>query len=611
MATKTETLGPWNGGLNLTSNRDLSVFLNNNELGEATNVIYTNEGFVEPRPGCKIFYDLNTTDNIYEHVTFSDGEFNIIGRVTNSTGVWALVTVTWGNNQNSLYKVKTRQLIYENINVSEIYKLFDYSGHKITHAIVHSGFTSDVTITTPPNLTYTYEKDHGVLLFTDTDTIGYIYPHELPVDSAVRFNTTYKVPASHMGMIVKDRLFLFDKIKNKMWWGPPQYVLDFRTDATIVAAAPFGKDTAGEENIEPTHTRDTIRNVAFFNNNFYIFKPFKTYMFTYQDNPTTDGYMRKISNETGAFDCCVFGDTIVIINNKGVFRVEGTQFVDLQEKMNFRFEIPLDNSNVKPDDLFITSWNQNILFGLRDGVTNPDQVKYHYYSINARSGAWSKWDFSYLPNIARPGSESVFVQDINTTFGALLFTTFDKKKIVYMHWKPENTLWEYHLDTDTSSVNTKHLTYYFPNVSIKTSASFGGSTYNYKKLYRYFIRFYLSEVTASRDEEPVWTLSINYNDYRFDDLKNPIFNLYPANITPYPSPFDATVNIHTAVYKRTYQIALPQQRVKEFVFELKRRYTSISTEGLANIINPDADRPIKYGYYFALSGLWVHYDDKA
>jgi hypothetical protein len=607
---QTETLGPWTGGLNLTSNRDLSVFLNNSELGEATNVVFTNEGFVEPRPGCKMFYDLDSTNSLYEHITAGDGELNIIGRVTNSTGVWALITATWGSNQSSLFKVKTRTLGVEGLNISDVQKLFDYSGHKITHAIVHSGFTTTINTGTVPN-NYYYEKDNGVLLFTDTATVGYIYPHELPVNAATYMQPTLLVPASHMGMVVKDRLFLFDKVKNKMYWGPPQYILDFRTDANTVTYGPFGEDTAGEENIEPTYTKDTIRNIAFYNNNFYIFKPFKTYMFTYQLNPTTDGYMRKISNETGAFDCCVLKDQIVVINNKGIFKMEGTEFIDLQAKMNFRFEIPLDHSNVTPDDVFITAWNQNILFGLRDKITTPGTTKYHHYNINAQTGAWSKWDYSYLPDIATPGSESVFVQDVNTTFGALLFMTFDKKKLVYMYWKPDPALWEYHLDSDTTSVNVKPTTYYFPNVVIKTAASFGGSMINYKKLYRYFIRFYLSEVPSNPIEDPVWTLSINYNDYRFDDTMNPIFGLYPTSTEPYPSPL--AYGTPTTVYKRVYQIILPQQRAREFVFELKRRATTFSLSGVGglSINNPDTDRPIKAGYFFALSGLWVHYEDKA
>jgi hypothetical protein len=64
---------------------------------------------------------------------------------------------------------------------------------------------------------------------------------------------------------------------------------------------------------------------------------------------------------------------------------------------------------------------------------------------------------------------------------------------------------------------------------------------------------------------------------------------------------------NTNVYRRAYQLPIPQQRAVEFVFELHRRWTSITAE----LINPDTDRPIKAGYYFLLSGVWFDYNDKA
>jgi hypothetical protein len=621
-----ESLGPWSGGLNLSSNRDLSIYLKNNELGEATNVIFTNEGFVEPRPGCKVVQDMKLAriDSIYGHITEGDGEFSILGRVVNDDGVWLLVQVTYGTNQGVLYKV--RSAAHDSLhNYSFFYsqKLFEFSGHKLTHAIVHSGFVGEINVTPPPDSTsppYNYKADTGVIIFTDTDATTYLLPFELPsyTSPAVppMVDVKFKVPASHIGMVVKDRLFLFDKVKSKMWWGAPLYLLDFRTDADVVAVAPFGKDTAGEENIEPTHPRDLIRNVAFYNNNFYIFKAFKTYMFTYQDNPTTDGYMRKISNETGAFDCCVFRDNIIVINNRGVFRIDGTEFVDLQQKMNFGFEIPLDQSNVNEGDIFITSWNQNILFGLRDRTVSPN--KYSYYNLNSLTGAWSKWEYNYAPNIAAPGSEGTFTQQIDALESEVVFVSFNRKYLSHMHWKPLGSTrgWEYHLDSDTSiTYGDNYDKLYFPNIAVKTSSSFGQSTHNYKKLNKYFIRFYLSEPPADETEDPVWTLSINYDDYKFDSTKNPIFGLYPVNDQPYPDPLVTppvfVPPIHTAVYKRTYQIVLPQQRAREFVFELKRRFTVMPVVVDTKLINDDEDRKIKSGYYFALSGLWVHYQDKA
>jgi hypothetical protein len=148
----------------------------------------------------------------------------------------------------------------------------------------------------------------------------------------------------------------------------------------------------------------------------------------------------------------------------------------------------------------------------------------------------------------------------------------------------------------------------------------------YKKIHRTFIRFYLSDqpltVEALKDGG-VWTTSINYNDYRFSvDQQNEgnyMFYLYPTEvgksignveiIKPRMQSIEPLMNQsqNTNVYRRAYQLPIPQQRAVEFVFELKRRWTEVTTD----LINADTDRLIKAGYYFLLSGIWVDYSDRA
>jgi hypothetical protein len=432
------------------------------------------------------------------------------------------------------------------------------------------------------------------------------------------------VPASHVGMIIKDRLFLFDKYANKMYWGPPLQILDFRqfnelkvmspgpppVYEPIAVTAPFGKDTAGEEIIEPTTPEDTIRSVEFNNNNFYIFKRNATYMFTYQLSPLTDGYMRKISSEMGAYDSTNFRENIIVINNKGVFQINGTEFIDLQQKMNFRFEFPLDNTNIAPNDIFITNFNELVLFGFRDMVSNPEEPKKHYYVMNTSSGAWSKWDYDYTNAIASPGSDFVLAQHHSDADIKMVFVDFWQQHLVFMFWKPHDTLHDYHLDSNYLST-TAYDNFYFPSVAVKTAASFGDDMLKFKKLHKYYIRFYLSELPVPYPEHPIWTLSINYNDYRFNAMQNPKFSLYPTapENTGGQSKFSASMGVESVIYHRTYQVALPQQRTKEFVFELKRRYSVIPFD--LGLFNADADRPIKAGYYFLLSGFWFNYENKA
>jgi len=606
----TKTLGPWQGGLNLAANRGLSVFLPDGDLGDAENVIFTPEGFIQPRPGFKTLLS-NGVEDLYGHNIGEGGspETKIIGSVDTGNGIYALIEV-YALGRSYLYKVRDEDILSTDHNIELIYTL-NTAGSRFTHAIVHSGFVTDQTITPPvtdpPSPNYVYKKDSGVLLFTDTPNQVFIAPISL-TGAITMYDASYLVPASDYGMVVKDRLFLFDYKKNIMWWSPATYILDFRTDITTVAIAPFGIDTAGQEIIEPTTSYDIIRSVEFYNNNFYIFKRDSTFMFTYQLSPLTDGYMRKISDEMGAYDSTLYQENIIVVNTRGVFRVEGTNFIDLQAKMNFRFEIPIDHPKISQRDIFITNLNNNIIFGFRDSVTNPLVPKDYHYCMNVDTGAWSKWNFSYESGIVAgnaPGSAFVLCQKSNTTMQKAIFSNFTKDRFIFAHWKPNSSLYDYHLDGDTVSKKVRQ-DLYFPNVVIKTTANVGGSMLQYKKLYRYFLRFYLSEVPSSLEEDPIWTLSINYNDYKFDSTMNPIFGLYPTT-QPFPDPLISQVT--TAVYTRTYQVRLPQQRAKEFVFELKRRASQIASDVVIN--NPDADRPIKTGYYFMLTGLWFDYQDKA
>lgn len=604
---ETKILGPWAGGLNLTANRGLSVFLNDNELGEALNVMITDEGFIAPRPGLKVLRDSRAT-GLYERVK-TGGLLSIVGNI-NSKGnaIDAIIQVKHDvTNATYLYRVQGEG--------SLITPLMTINGNAVaTSVLAHSGFVSAITGT------YAYPADTGILIFTNDPTQAcYLLPLDLDqigTQPPVLINSQYKIPPSTSSMIVKDRLFLFDHAKSIMWWSPPGYILDFRTDAATVAAAPFGKDTSGQEILEASDPTDIITGVEYHNNSFYIFKPEKTFVFTYQLSPLTDGYLRKMNEQMGAWDSCQFKDNIIVINQSGVYRVDNTEFVDLQSKMNFKVEFPISTYNAT---VFITPYGNNVIFGWDNTqfVTLANSKRL-YYCMNAVTGAWSEWSYDYhgvSPNtvldipVIRGGygvGKPVVCNDTLSNSPKLLFVNRSRNKIMYMPTTPDPAVLNYHLDSNIKSDST-YDKLYFPNVSIKTTANVGASPINFKKLYKYFIRFYLSEMPALVADGPVWTISVNYDSYTFDSTKNPIFNLYPAvNPPPYPDPRIATTTVN---YFRSYQLKITQQRVREFVFELKRKSTSMDPTTV--LTNPDSDRLIKSGYYFMLTRLWCDYQDKA
>jgi len=584
----TKTLGPWNRGLNLTSNRDLSVFLDDNELGEATNVVFTPEGFVQPRPGFKRYkYNFGTYDTI-----------KVIGdlELPNGSTVSFVQTVVENANPDS--------------RVAKVYMVTD----KSTCSLIYSPPTG--TVFTHVMSYQSTETGHtGVFLFADKPQKSAMNPNLDLSGTWAPISTSFAVPASNKGFIVKDRLFLFDYTNSKMWWSPANFILDFNN----VNSGIYGKDSFSEEPIETTIPEDGIRAVEFYNNNFYIFKKSKTYMFTYQVLPGEDGYLRKISDNTGAFDSTMFRDNVVIVNQKGVYRMDGTEFIDLQRQMNFRFEIAIDRPNIIAQDIFITDFNNSILFGFRDVATNPGNPDSYFFVMSGVTGGWSQWDFEYASNIASPGSEQFKAQGASDNTSVLLFHDFTQKYLVYTDYKPGASRPDYHMDGDTTSA-TVHTNYYIPKVVLKTSANFGDSPVRYVKLFRTYLRFYMSDIPSDQlqTNDPLWTLSINYNSYKFQyDTQpdgNPIFTLHPTDRQLVEV---MRVNIpvqsrggggYTEVYQRTYQIPIPQQRAKEFVVELQRNYSVVPLP--LNLTNPDADRPIKNGYYFLLSAVWVDYQDK-
>lgn len=610
--SNTLALGPWPDGLNLTSNRDRSVYLRPTELSEATNVVITPEGFIEPRPGCKMV----TSDILYEHLK-GNATLTILGSVKLPDSTIVAFVQVHHSGTSYVYKV------FSPTNISFY---FSAPGSRFSHVLMHTGIT-----------------DHsGIIFFADEINKSYVTPDYSLTTVPTLIPSTNAVPGSTGGLIVKDRLFLYEGRTSKFMWSPATNILDW---SKVDDPDTVGVDVAGHEFIERTIPTDGIMCIAFLNNSFYIFKKNKTYLFTYQNIPADDAYLRKISTEFGALDCTTYRGTIVVFNGKGVFRVDGTEFIDLQAQLNLRFELPVDHNSIEPDDVFITDFNNNLLIGYCDVNSRfeyPDMLwndvwddtwenfdytkaDNSYYCMNGYSGAWTKWDYTYadLPNlknyIASPGSQGYLAQEIRSTVQTLFFASFDRSRLVYMEWKPVKTVdttSNFNLDSNISSPTIPLTTLYIPKVKIATKASIGGSMLNYKKIYRTFIRFYLSDqpINPNTPFKALWTASINYNDYKFSSDKendgNFLFYLHPSTNESFSKadsigPLKTTKT--TKIYHRAYQLPIPQQRATEFVFELTRDW---STED-SNLLNPDADRLVKQGYYFLLSQVWFDYSDKA
>jgi hypothetical protein len=604
----TTVLGPWSDGLNLVSNRESAAGLAPTELAEATNICYTIDGNIEPRPGFKIVR--------YPSMFPAGAKFTILGSVRLENNTSAVYVQRRYTGTTTVFQFLS---VYNNANppwggttIKSVLNL-PSSSVEFTHCIGLDGGRTG---------------HKGIVFFGKDDNTSYLNPDFTGsgtfslISPTAAAGTACKIPGSDGGIVVKNRLFLWKKSTSRFMWSPAFFILDF---SLLEDANVSGTDTAGYELIDPVHAGDGITAVEFANNNFYIFKRTKFFMWTYQANPTDDSYLRKISDEGGVIDSTLYRGNIVVLSNKGVFRLEGTEPIDLQSKLNLRFEFPLDSSFVTPDDAFITDFNDNILVGI-------NKPKAAYYVMNGHTGAWSKWDFDYMDpgnptgiKAAAPGGKAFVCQEQGSDTHHLMFTSFAHDRLVFAMHKPyvdlsaELQSYHYYLDTELMDVNSSN-GFYIPSVSIKTKSNFGASLLRHKKIQRVYIRFYLSEAPLKSDvtyPNPIWSATVNFNDYRddYDTEHDPAQHvaIYPMDpklpFLPPTKKFTTppTTGAATVLYQREYQLPFHQMRATEFTFSLKRA----ASRAIYVLNNQDSDRPAKEGYYFLLSAVWFDYLDKS
>ena len=592
---KTQAIGPWDGGLNLSSSRDLSPFLDNNELGIALNVQLTPEGFVESRPGYKVLDAPFNTDSPLPVIT-------ILGTINIQSEYVTVVQVCAADTK--IYYVRGDKTVH----------------YKATFALA-TKFTSVLALRNSETSPAAATEPRGVFIFSGTAANECYRLEEVPNVTAAAtptlMSSTLAIPASDFSFAVKDRVFLVHKASSTVYWSATlEFSLYFREDEST----PQGKAT-GSVKLEPSvDLSDNITSVQFLNNNFYLFKKSSAFMFTYQADPENDGYLRKFNDDLGAFDSTLFRNTVVVLNNRGVFTVEGTEFIDIQQKLNLRFETPLDNRSAAVG--FISNFNNMLLIGFK---TSSSSTKEYHYILNGNNRGWTEWDFEYAApmKLASPGSNGYFTQ-YPVGKGIILHTTFGKSRLIYSDWKPLPEIYDYSLDgTMTRDAESEKYVRYIPTINVQTRTMLGDSILDYKKLLRAYVRLYISDLPYEMVGGE-WLFSINYNDFYFVST-NPSYVLRPQEARtqtyaydegmevslipvgePEPIPYATVVN--TYLYKRTYQIPIPQHRVKEFTFQISRQFTR-----LEDIVpkNASADRPVQAGYYFMLSGFWADYNEKA
>lgn len=635
------TFGPWPKGLNLTSNRDLSSKLQPQELGEALNVCITNEGYIEPRPGIRILTN-SRLQNAFE--TYPGGRSRILGTVRDSLG----------------QKVNIFQYAYPKINPTAMgIDLFAIAGDTIY-------YICSITKTVEPTKSFgsviqidraAQGDDTGIVLLSETKNEHYIFKNPLVLGGSPSVNPITKIeygeiPGCNISLIVKDRLFIFNSESSTMYISPATRHLHFESNLTEPGTNPpvAATDIGQAIPIEPAHG-DVITSVEYFRNNFYIFKRRSTFMFTFQNSPADDGYLRKVDNEKGAYHTTFYRNGIYVLNEKGVFVLDGTEFIDLQPHLNLRLEQSLSERDLEySSSMFIADFNDKIVIGLKDlssqNNNQDDLYGYAYpyrfglkaydvfYCMNAKTGAWSQWDFSYeedatIAYMSPPGGrffESGCLEDgrFTTYFNFVCFNGKDIGSFDGNH-RSDNS----YLDYTHPSIKKV----YIPPVRFKLRGFTGSTFTRFVKIYRTYMRAYLSDIQSS-DTLITWQFTLNYNHYYYEPNafgKEALYNFkFQDDESSHPTFYEPGkyVDTYTDEYPRynklgnptfvsveTHKLPIPQQRVTDLVLEVSRKYTGWNILGTSDpevgpIHNYKNNRPENKGYYFSFNNFFIDFQDK-
>lgn len=385
MASKTRqlvTVGPFTGGLNLRSPLDE---IRNNELLEALNVIIDIDGSVQPRSGWDEI-DASESGRIPAVLSprtagFTQGDrLDVLGIIDDVVYV-GVATYQTGTSAN---KWTTTQIYSCNLSVDKnayrssaswvdveyiqsnnkyIVKLIKYNNdiYGITSTAGSAGFlkftggvfTSPTVITTPAQVDYAPVASYNE------------YP-------------SFETINNH-AFVFKDRLFIV--AKDTIYFSAP-------TDFTLWTA-PDG----GFFKVDPSIDGNYITDLCVSDNTFIIFKPNSTYAFSYQADPNSDGYLRKISSEYGAFSAVVWRNRVFTVNSRSVYELVSGQFLDIGIKLSL-----LDNMRI-PTPGAATMYRSIQVMGnllvigpyLLSNSPTASWARGKYFAYNLLNGAWTEW----------------------------------------------------------------------------------------------------------------------------------------------------------------------------------------------------------------------------
>lgn len=332
------TIGPWPGGINLRDQGEADPFVNKRQLRWCKNLDVLDSGVLRSRLGCR---KVLSTAPIY-----GGTGIDLIGSVIDGVDLYAILGKLAAGPTTTFYFTKNPE---------------DAAAGWTSITTAQTGRFSEVVRYN--NVIYFIQAVGGTGTAQSRATLG-----------AGAWTAQPNVPKGNQAFILKDRMFVFSWSESTMYWSKA-------TDPTVWAA-PDG----GSAFISPGDG-DVITKVVYINNNIYIFKRNKTFVFTFNTDPATDGQITPLSTVRGAHDALVYNNEIYIVNDQSVYKLVNNWFTDIGLLTEIYTVAGLDQITDPQTRLFIEAGDRLIVGPVN--ITNPAQQLFTHYTMNLKTGAWS------------------------------------------------------------------------------------------------------------------------------------------------------------------------------------------------------------------------------
>jgi hypothetical protein len=212
------------------------------------------------------------------------------------------------------------------------------------------------------------------------------------------------IPKGDQAFVVRDRMFVIDWVNSTVYWS--------KATDPLTWAAPDG----GNVLISPGDG-EFITKAVFINNSIYIFKRNKTFLMTFNTDPSVDGQVVPLSTVRGAHDALVYNNEIYLVNDQSVYKLVNNYFTDIATLTNIYSAAGLDQLFDTKVRLFIEAGDKLVVGPIN--VVLPGQLFTHY-CMNLHTGAWSlrRYDDPVIQPQSSTARKYISWRDSQTSAGA-------------------------------------------------------------------------------------------------------------------------------------------------------------------------------------------------